>query len=103
MKQKKYEPVEDYYNKFLRLCVTILQQPDDIYLKEAFQEGHRRNRHRRTLVEVVESTITVEEKLPMIRKNTVKYCQNDFDSDEYDDFDKKMSIIKKRLKRSLRK
>jgi hypothetical protein len=32
-----------------------------------------------------------------------KYHQNDFDSDEFDDFDKKMSTMKKRLKRNLRK
>ncbi len=32
-----------------------------------------------------------------------KYCQNDFDNDESDDFDEKMSIMKKRLKRNMRK
>jgi hypothetical protein len=36
-------------------------------------------------------------------KNMAKYRQNDSNSDEYDDFDKKMSIMKKRLKRNLKK
>jgi hypothetical protein len=38
-KQKKYEYVEDYYDRVLRLCVVISQQPHDIYLKEAFRKG----------------------------------------------------------------
>jgi hypothetical protein len=38
-KQKKYESMEDYYDQFLRLCVVIPQQPNNIYLKEGFKKG----------------------------------------------------------------
>jgi hypothetical protein len=40
-KQKKYEYVEYYYDKFLRLCIVIPQRPHDIYLRKAFREGLR--------------------------------------------------------------
>jgi len=83
--------------------LLILQQPNDIYLREAFQEGHGRSMCRKILAEIVEYVIIVEEKLPMRWKNMAKYRQNDSNSDEYDDFDKKMSIMKKRLKRNLKK
>jgi hypothetical protein len=81
----------------------ILQQPNDIYLREAFQEGHRKSMRRKTLAEIVEFVIIIEEKLPMRRKNMAKYRRNDSNSDESNDFDKKMSITKKKLKRNLRK
>jgi hypothetical protein len=35
-KQKKYELMEDYYDRFLWLCATILQQLNNIYLWETF-------------------------------------------------------------------
>ncbi len=54
---------------------------------------------RRTLAELVEFVVIVQEKLPMRRKNMVKYRQNDSNSDESDDFDKKMNITKKRFKK----
>jgi predicted TIM-barrel fold metal-dependent hydrolase len=40
-KQKKYEFIEDYYDRFLQLCEVIPQRPHDIYLREAFREGLR--------------------------------------------------------------
>ncbi len=46
------------------------------------------------LIKVSEFAI-IEKELHMRRKNMAKYCQNDFDSDEFDDFDEKMSIMKK--------
>ncbi len=36
---------------------------------------------------MVESTILVEEKLHVRRKNMARYHQNDFDSDEFEDSD----------------
>ncbi len=33
--------MEDCYDRFLQLCAIIPQQPDDIYLREAFKEGLR--------------------------------------------------------------
>jgi len=42
MKQWKHEIVEDYYNKFLQLCVIILQYPNDVYLRKTFKEGLRK-------------------------------------------------------------
>jgi hypothetical protein len=33
VKQKKYETVEDYYDRFLQLCTIIPQQLNDIYLR----------------------------------------------------------------------
>lgn len=38
-KQKKDELVADYYDRFLWLCAIIPQQPNDIYLHEAFWDG----------------------------------------------------------------
>jgi hypothetical protein len=81
VKQKKYEPMEDYYDIFLRLCATILQQPNDIYLRQVFQ-GHGRSMCRRTLAKVIEFIIIIKEELPMRWKNMAKYRQNDFESDE---------------------
>jgi hypothetical protein len=40
-KQKKYEFVKKYYDRFLGLCAIIPQPPHDIYLREAFKEGLR--------------------------------------------------------------
>jgi hypothetical protein len=73
--------------------LLILQQPNDICLREAFQESHGRSMRRRTLAEIVEFVIIVEEKLPMRRKNMVKYRQNDSNNDEFDDFDKKIVVL----------
>jgi len=60
--------VEDYYDRFLRLCVVIPQQPNDIYLREAFREWLRFklkmviiSMPRRTLAKLVKFTILVEE------------------------------------------
>jgi hypothetical protein len=38
-KTKKYELVEDYNDRFLRLYAMIPQRPNDVYLKEAFMVG----------------------------------------------------------------
>ncbi len=40
-KQKKYEFVEDYYDRFLQLYIVILQWPYDIYVWETFRERLR--------------------------------------------------------------
>jgi hypothetical protein len=40
-KQKKYESIKNYYDKFLRLCAIISQPLHDIYLREAFKKGLR--------------------------------------------------------------
>lgn len=92
-KQNKYEYVENYYDSFLRLCVVIKQPPHDIYLKEAFKEGLRTKVKmaiisvpRRTLVEVAESTIMIEEELLIRRRNITIYCQKS-NSEELEDFD----------------
>jgi hypothetical protein len=67
-KQKKYEFVEYYYDKILWLCAVIPQQPHDISLREAFRERLRSKVKMaiitmswRTLAEVVELTIMIEE------------------------------------------
>ncbi len=39
MKQWKHEIMEDYYDRFLQLCVIILQQSNDVYLRKTFREG----------------------------------------------------------------
>jgi hypothetical protein len=55
---------------------------------------------RKTLAKVVESTVTIEEQLPMRRKNMVRFRQNDFDSDEFDEFDEQHEKkIKKKSKK----
>ncbi len=42
VKQWKHEIMEDYYDRFLQLCVVIPQQPNDVYLQETFKEGLRK-------------------------------------------------------------
>jgi hypothetical protein len=42
VKQWKHEIMEDYYDKFFKLCVVIPQQPNDVYLQETFKEGLRK-------------------------------------------------------------
>jgi hypothetical protein len=42
LKQWKHEIVEDYYDKFLQLCVIIPQQLDDVYMTKMFKEGLRK-------------------------------------------------------------
>ncbi len=55
--------MEDYYDRFLQLCVLITQQPNDVYLHETFRKGLRKKlklaiigMRRATIVEVVNST-----------------------------------------------
>ncbi len=66
-KQKNYESLEDYYDRFLWLHVVVLQQLHDIYFIEAFKEGLKTNVKMailsmswKTLVEVAKSTIMIE-------------------------------------------
>ncbi len=82
VKQKKDGFVEDYYNRFLWLCVVISQPLHDIYLKEAFKEGLRIkvkmaiiSMSQRTLVEVAKLEIMIEEEMQVRRNNIVRYCQ----------------------------
>jgi hypothetical protein len=67
VKQKNYESLEDYYDRFLWLYVAILQQSHDIYFIESFRKRLRTNVKMailsmlwRTLVEVAKSTIMIE-------------------------------------------
>jgi hypothetical protein len=61
------------------------------------------NMPKRILVEIVESTIIIEEKLPMRRKNMVRYCHNDFDRDEYDDSNDEDEDYEKKTKKKFKK
>ncbi len=81
--------MEDYYDRFLQLCVVIPQQPNDIYFCEAFRKGLQTkvkmaiiSMSRRILVEVSESTITMENKLPMKQKNITRYHQANPNNEE---------------------
>jgi hypothetical protein len=81
-KQKKYEFVEDYYNRFLQLCVIIPQPLRDIYLREAFKEGLKTKVKKaiismlcKTLAELVELAIMIEEEMLVRRKNIARYRQ----------------------------
>jgi hypothetical protein len=63
--------VEDYYDIFLQLCVIIPQQPNDVYLRETFMEGLRKNLKlaiigmlKATIVEVTNLAREIEEKMP---------------------------------------
>jgi hypothetical protein len=80
--------MEDYYDRFLQLCTIIPQQHDDICFCEAFRKGLWTkvkmviiSMLQKTLVEVTKSTITMEEELPMKRKNITKYHQTNSDSE----------------------
>jgi hypothetical protein len=59
------------------------------------------NMPKRTLPEVIEFLIIIEEELPMKWKNMVKYRQNVSNNDESND--SALNIMKRRLKRNLRK
>jgi hypothetical protein len=56
VKQWKYETMEDYYDKFLQLCV-IPQQQNDVYLRETFGEGLRK-KLKQAITGMCEATIT---------------------------------------------
>ncbi len=90
--------------------MVIPQQPDDIYLREAFREGLRTKMKmaiismlRRTLVKMAESEILVEEKLHVRQNNMVKCCLNKFESEEYEDSANEDKHYKKKHKKNLRK
>jgi hypothetical protein len=64
-KQKKYESIEDYYDRFLWLRAIIPQQSNDIYFKETLRKDLKTKVKiigvpQRTLVEVVKSTKAVK-------------------------------------------
>jgi hypothetical protein len=70
VKQWKHETVEDYYDKFLKFCVVIPQQLDDVYIKETFREGLRKKLKLAIIgmtiamiVEVANSTREIEEEM----------------------------------------
>ncbi len=70
MKQWKHETMENYYNKFLQLCVVIPQQPNDVYLRETFKERLRKKLKlaiigmpRAMIVKVANSIRKIEEKM----------------------------------------
>ncbi len=76
VKQWKHEIVEDYYDKFLQLCVVIPQQPNDVYLRKTFREGLKKKLEltiigmlRVTIVEVTNLAIEIEEKMFTTRKS----------------------------------
>jgi hypothetical protein len=50
----------------------------------------------RTLAKVVESTIAIEEKMSIRKRNMARYCQ-DFDSDEYDELDDEEQVKPNRI------
>jgi hypothetical protein len=50
---------------------------------------------RKTLAKVVESTIAIEEKMPVRRRNMVRYCQ-DFNNDESNELDDDKQVKPKR-------
>ncbi len=71
-KQNKYEYVEDYYDKFLQLCVVIPQQPHDMYLRKAFGEGLKPkvkmaiiSMSQSFLAKVEELAIMIKEEMPI--------------------------------------
>jgi hypothetical protein len=71
VKQWKHETLENYYDRFLQLCVVIPQQLDAVYLKENFREGLRKKLKlaiigmpKATIVEVANSVRKIEEEMP---------------------------------------
>ncbi len=101
--------MEDYYDQFLQQCTLIPQQPDKIYLREAFREGLRTKMKmaiismpRKTLTEVAKFAILVEKKLFMRRNSMARYPPNNIDSDDLK-IVMKMNITEETLKINLRK
>jgi hypothetical protein len=71
VKQWKHETLENYYDRFLQLCVVIPQQLDDVYLRETFRERLRKKLKlaiigmpRSTIVKVANLAKEIEEKMP---------------------------------------
>ncbi len=92
IKQKKYDSIENYYDRFLRLCMIIPQRPHYIYLKEASKKGWKTkvkmtiiSMLRKTLAKVAKSTIMIEREMPIRKKSIAKYHQ-DYDNEESKDF-----------------
>ncbi len=101
-KQKKYESVEEYDDKFIKLCVAIPQWLDDFYLEKTFKEGLRTKvkmeiigMPRKTLAKVVELTIAIEEEMSIRKRNMARYRQ-DSNSDEYDELDDEEQVTPKK-------
>jgi hypothetical protein len=76
MKQWKHETMEDYYDRFLQLCVTIPQQLDDIYMRETLREGLKKKLKltyigmpRVTIVKVANSVREIEEEMPTTHRS----------------------------------
>ncbi len=102
--------MEDYYDQFLQLCAIILQQLDDIYLREAFREGLPTkvkmviiSMPRKTLAEVAKFAFLVEEELHVRRKSMARYPPNDIDSDESKDNDDEDEHYKRKTKNKSKK
>jgi len=108
-KQKKYESMEDYGDRFFWLCVVIPQQSNDIYLSEVFREVLWTKlkmaiiNKPRTLAKVAKSAILVKEKLPMRWKNMARYHPNNSNNDEYKDIDDKNKHYEKKTRNKPKK
>jgi hypothetical protein len=106
-KQKKYESIEDYYDKFLQLYMVIPQQPHDIYLSEAFRKGLRTkikmviiSMLQKTLAKISKSTIMINEEMSIRKKSIARYHQ-DSDSEESKDFDEEEKWKPKKKKQKI--
>jgi hypothetical protein len=94
-KQKKDE-LMDYYDRFLWLRVIIPQQPNDIYLCEAFRYGLWTKVKMviismpwRTLAEVRKYVIIVEEDLLVRWNNIARYHKVNLNNEESNEKDEK--------------
>ncbi len=90
----------------MQLCPVIPKRPHDIYLKEAFREGWKTkvkmaiiNLSWKTLADVVELTIMIEEEM-LVRKKSIARYHRDSNSDvlEYFDEEEKWRPKKKETK-----
>jgi hypothetical protein len=101
-KQKKYELIKDYYDRFLHLCAIIPLQTSDIHVREFLKKGLRTKVRmaiigmpQRTLAEMAISAISIKEEIPIRKRNMVRHHENS-NSDEFDELNDKEQVKPKR-------
>jgi hypothetical protein len=105
MKQWKHKTMEDYYNRFLQLCVIILRQLDDVYKRKTFKERLMKKLKlinigmpKVMIIKVVNLAREIEEEMPIThrRKRSQPLPANENSNEESIDDEHKKEIRKNR-------
>ncbi len=105
MKKWKHKTMEDYYNRFLQLCVIILRQLDDVYKRKTFKERLMKKLKlinigmpKVMIIKVVNLAREIEEEMPIThrRKRSQPLPANENSNEESIDDEHKKEIRKNR-------